>query len=68
MLSYEMKDWGFEEQTKFEGLMPKVMEVLGDEYCEGATGDEPVLSVFDATAKGVEQMKVVDPAKFMGAE
>lgn len=64
MLSYEMKDWGFEEQTKFEGLMPKAMNILGDEYCEGVTGKEPVLSVYDATANGVEQMKVIDPAKF----
>ncbi len=68
MLSYEMKDWGFEEQTKFEGLMPKAMEILGDDYCEGITGKEPVLSMYDATAKGVEQMKVVDPAKFMEEE
>ena len=28
MLSEQMKDWGFEEQTKFEGLMPKTMEVM----------------------------------------
>ena len=64
MLSHEMNDWGFEEQTKFEGLMPKAMNILGDEYCEGVTGKEPVLSVYDATANGVEQMKVIDPAKF----
>lgn len=68
MLSYEMKDWGFEEQTRFEGLMPKTMKVLGDEYCEGVTGNEPVLSIYDATAKGVEQMKVIDHAKFMNEE
>ena len=65
MLSEQMKDWGFEEQTKFEGLMPKTMEVMGDEYCEGVTGNEPVLSMYDPTANGAEQMKVVSSSKVM---
>lgn len=68
MLSFEMKDWGFEEQTHFEGLMPKTMEVLGDDYCVGVTGEEPVLSVYNPTAKGTEQMKVVSPYKIMTNE
>lgn len=65
MVSNELKEWGFVEGTEFEGLMPKTMEILGDDYCDGVSGEEPVLSVFNPTAKGNEPLKVISPSKIM---
>ena len=35
------------------------MEELGEEYTIGKV-DEPVVSIFDSTAKGVDQMKTIN--------
>ena len=51
--------WGYKKSDDFTGLMPKLMELLGEQYCVG--GSDEVLSIFDPTAKGVDQLKVVSP-------
>ena len=60
MLSGNIKNWGFDVSDKFVGLMPRVMNVLGDQFCVGISGNEPVLSIFDYMAMGNEQMKVIN--------
>jgi len=55
----DFKKWGYKKSDDFTGLMPKLMELLGEQYCTG--GSDEVLSIFDPTAKGVDQMKVVSP-------
>ena len=55
----DFKKWGYKKADDFKGLMPKVMELLGEQYCTG--GSEEVLSIYDVTAKGVDQMEVVSP-------
>lgn len=59
MVNNSFRDYGYNEGTKFEGLIPKVMEELGEEYTIGKV-DEPVVSIFDSTAKGVDQMKTIN--------
>ena len=56
-INVEMKRYGFKEGKDFTGLMPKVMEIMGDDYCTGLS--EEVVSIFDPTANGVDTMKVV---------
>lgn len=64
-----MKCWDFQEATAFEGLMPKTMEILGDDYCVGAS--DVVVSVCDpklaspSLNQGADAMKVVSPADIM---
>lgn len=65
MTPREFNEWGFVEGTKFEGLMPKTMEILGEQYCDGISGKEPVLSVFNPTAQGNEPLEVISPSKIM---
>ena len=35
MLSGNIKNWDFDVSDKFVGLMPRVMNVLGDQFCTG---------------------------------
>lgn len=62
MENYNFNEYGFVEGTEFDGLMPKLMKQLGDDFTVGKV-DEPVVSIFDPTANGVESMKVVDIQK-----
>ena len=50
-------EYGFEEATAFEGLVPKVMELVGDDVCTGLSED--IVPSYDATANGVDSMKVI---------
>lgn len=59
MDAIEFKKWGFKRGEEFTGLMPKVMELLGEQYCTGSS--EEIVSSYDVTANGVDQMKVVSP-------
>lgn len=59
MVNNSFRNYGYNEGTKFEGLNPKVMKELGEEYTIGKV-DEPVVSIFNPTAKGVDQMEVID--------
>lgn len=59
MINHEFNEWGFVEGTEFKGLMPKTMEILGDDYCVGTNDNQPVVEIFNPEAKGVDQMKVV---------
>ena len=34
-VNVEMKRYGFKEGKAFEGLMPKVMELVGEDVCTG---------------------------------
>ena len=65
MVNAQMNRWGFREGTEFEGLMPKTMDILGDENCIGVNENEPSVHLFDPTANGTEQMKVVSPYDIM---
>jgi len=58
--------YGFDESTDFVALEPKVMEIVGDEYCVG--GSDEVVSIFNPTAKGADQMKIVSSQKIAEKE
>ena len=66
MVNHEFNEYGYNFNEDFVGLEPKVMDILGDEYCAG--GSEEVLSVFDPTARGVDQLKVVSSQLISGYE
>lgn len=59
MINHEFNEWGFVEGTDFEGLMPKAMDILGDDYCVGTNDKQPVVSIFNPEAKGVDPLKVI---------
>ena len=52
-----MKRYGFKEGKSFEGLIPRLMERLGDDVCTGQT--DVVVEAFDPTANGVDSMKTI---------
>lgn len=58
-VNVEMKRYGFKEGKAFEGLMPKVMELVGEDVCTGHSDE--LVSIYDPTANGVDSMKVVSP-------
>ena len=66
MENNKFNTWGFEEQTKFEGLMPKVMEKLGADYLNGSSNVN--VSVFDPHANGVSSMEIVSEQKIALSE
>ena len=61
MVNAQMNKYGFIEETEFEGLMPKTMELVGDKNCTGVNGNEPSVHLYDPTANGNDQMKVLSP-------
>ena len=67
MKNHSFNTYGFEEGTKFEGLMPKLMKELGEDFTIGKV-DEPVVSVYDPTANGVDSMEVVNIKKISEIE
>lgn len=58
--------YGFVEKTEFDGLEPKVMEMLGDDYCPGLSKE--TVSVFDPTAKGADSLKIISAQKIAVAD
>ena len=42
------------------------MEILGDDYCVG--GSEEVVSAYDVTANGVDQLKIISSQKIAEKE
>ena len=66
MQNNNFNEYGFEENKDFEGLVPKAMEIVGDDYCVG--GSDEVVSIFDPTAHGVDQMKVISSQKIAEKE
>lgn len=56
-VNVEMKRYGFKEGKAFAGLMPKLMERLGDDVCAGDS--EVVVDAYDPTAKGTNSLKVI---------
>ena len=62
MINHDFNQYGFVEGVDFDGLAPKLMEELGEEYTIGKV-DEPVVSMYDPTANGVDSMKVVNVQK-----
>lgn len=65
MVNAQMNRWGFVEGTSFEGLMPETMELVGDENCTGINGNEPNVHLYDPTANGSDEMKVLSPYDIM---
>lgn len=65
MVNVQMNKWGVREGTEFEGLRPKTMELVGDENCTGINGNEPSVHLYDPTANGNDQMKVLSPYDIM---
>ena len=53
----QFRKWGYDDSQEFDSLMPKVMELIGEEYITG--GSNEVVSIFDPTANGVDQLKVI---------
>lgn len=66
MQNFEFNKYGFIESNDFEGLVPKTMEILGDDYCVG--GSEEVVSAYDVTANGVDQLKIISSQKIAEKE
>lgn len=66
MDAIDFKKWGYKKSDDFKGLMPKLMNLLGEEYCTGHS--DVVLSIFDPTARGVDQMKNVSPMLIANSE
>ena len=58
-VNVEMRRYGFREGKDFVGLMPKLMERVGEEVCAGFS--EEIVDAYDVTANGVDSMKVVSP-------
>lgn len=65
MINEQMNKWGFREGTEFEGLMPKTMKLVGNKNCTGINGNEPNVHLYDPTANGYGQMKVISPYDIM---
>ena len=65
MVNHLFNEYQFNEGTSFEGLMPKTMELLGKENCVGVTESEPIVSMFDITPEGADQMEVVSVSDIM---
>lgn len=61
MVNAQMNKYGFREETEFEGLMPKTIELVGDKNCTGINENEPSVHLYDPTANGNDQMKVLSP-------
>lgn len=59
--------YGYKEETAFQGLEPKLMEQLGEEFVIGKV-DEPVISMFDPTAPGYDSMNVVNTKELADQE
>ena len=66
MVNYEFNEYDYDMNEEFIGLVPKTMEILGDDYCVG--GSDEVLSIFDPTAKGVDQLKIISSQKIAEKE
>lgn len=66
MKNCKFNTYGFIENNDFEGLIPKTMEILGDDYCVG--GSDEVLSIYDPTAKGHDQLKIISSQKIAESE
>jgi len=66
MINHEFNCYGYNMSEEFVGLEPKVMEILGEEYCIG--GSDEVVSIFDPTANGVDQLKVISSQKIAEKE
>lgn len=59
MVNNSFRKYGYDEKVEFVGLQPKLMNKLGDDYTIGKV-DEPVVSIFNPTAKGNDSLMVVD--------
>ena len=59
MVNNKFRCYGYKENTEFVGIKPKLMNELGEDLTIGQV-DEPVISIFDPTAKGYDSMKDVD--------
>lgn len=66
MVNCEFNKYGYNLNEDFVGLVPKTMEILGDDYCVG--GSDVVLSIYDPTARGVDQLKVISSQKIAESE
>ena len=63
MVNHKFNKYGFKEQDSFNGLIPKLMGLLGEDCCEGAS--DVNVSIFDPTANGNDAMKTVCPQDIM---
>ena len=57
MRNNKFNGYDFKEKTDFSGLIPKLSKLL-KKYTIGKV-DKPVVSIFDYTAKGVDQMETI---------
>ena len=56
-VNIEMRKYGYKEGKDFAGLIPKMMELVGKDVCTGLS--EEIVPSYDATANGVDSMKVI---------
>ena len=66
MINHNFNKYGFKEQSSFSGLIPKLMEKLGEDCCEGYS--DVNVSIFDPTANGNDSMKDICPQDVMMVE
>lgn len=66
MVNHNFNKYGFKVQSSFSGLIPKLMEKLGENCCEGYS--KVNVSIFDPTANGYDSMKNVSSSNIMNAK
>lgn len=57
-----LKNYDFVEGTEFEGLMPAVMETLGDDYVTGKSDE--IVAMHGYKALGSDALEVIDIEAF----
>jgi len=57
-----LKNYDFVEGTEFEGLMPAVMETLGDDYVTGKSDE--IVAMHGFKALGSDALEVIDIEAF----
>ena len=69
MVSHNFNEYNFDEGLKFDPLMPKVMEMLGEDYLIGKSeSNDVVVSDFDEIPDGHDQLISIDIEKISNTE
>lgn len=69
MVSHNFNEYSFDEGLKFEPLMPKVMDLVGEDYLIGKSeSNDVVVSDFDEVPDGHDQLVTIDITKISETE
>lgn len=66
MVNHNFNCHGFDEELKFSGLMPKVMDKLGEEFLTGK--HDVTVSTFDNVVDGNDPLVVIDTEEISKGE